>query len=441
VPVGAGLEQAGDVRQVLVGPGTSAAILSSCGSSDAPTVWLQRAEFGSDGRIIDLGDRLEMGGEKESDPYLLRWVDDEIIEARVIIEVDPDDYESWLVERRQLSIDTGEVSAVEQFSYFDDGEFASRPVLMTADGFTYRVIDDPSGSVGCEGFGIARTLELDGGGQRRLALTQPDLVFSDVSDLHVAATGHISWTSGCEGYVSAYVGKILADGRIADAHLIETFSSEPETYSDFQEYRLTNDGFLVAIGQTFQPDSGDSEIAFLRYDLSTDPHFVNTANPPPVIDPTPLFQAVGGDGSWHVGETLAIERSCGGKTLYGQTEGGFIRAFAAGTEIDAIVDVDLGETRTINYADGDQFVSRTVVVQTECPGAYDGRRVWFGLETDNIVWGLWFDRADLGEVADVLSVRDVLQEGTQFVETSIVEVELFDGTIAEVELEGLPPES
>ena len=435
--VAAGLEQTGDVRQFLPGPGSTAAILSSCGSLAAPVMWLHRAEVGADGRITSLGERMEIGGGGR-DPYLTHWIDDDTIEARVIIEVDPDDAETWLVDRRRISMSTGETISVEQFGFFDNAGFTTELTLTTPAGFTYRVVDDPAEGVGCEGFGVARTLELETGGERRLALTQPSLVFSDVRDLHLAPTGHIAWTSGCEGYVSAFVGKVLDDGTIADAHLVETYTLSNSEFADYRYYRLTNDGFLAAVGLSFGAGNDDTRPEFLWYDLGTDPHFVNTAEPAPQINAEPLFDSVGGDGTWHVGDTLGPDPACGGRTLYGKTAGGYVRAFPAGQEVDAIVDVDLSETRTVAYEFGDDFVSRTVVVQTECPGSYEGRQVWFGLETDGILWGLYLEPADLGEVADVLAIRDVLQDGTDFVETSIVQVELLDGTVADVELVALP---
>ena len=439
--VAAGLEQTGDVRQFLPGPGSAAAILSSCGFVADPSMWLQRAELGADGRITSLGDRIDLGGAEESDPYLTRWVDDDTIEARVIIEVDPDDAETWRVERRHISMTTGQTLSAEQFEYFDDAAFMNELELTTPAGFTYRVIDDPAEGVGCEGFGVARTLELDTGTERRLALTQPKLVFSDVRDLHLSPTGHIAWTSGCEGYVSAFVGKVLDDGTIADAHLVETYTLSNSEFTDYQFYRLTDDGFLAAVGLSFGGGGDDRTIQFLRYDLGMDPHFINTADPAPQIDVLALFDSVGGDGTWHVGDTLAPDPACGGRTLYGKTAGGFVRAFPIGVEIDEIVSVHLGETRTVSFDFGDDFVSRTVVVQTECPGSYEGHRVWFGIETDGILWGLYLEPADLGEVADVLAVRDVLQDGTDFVETTIVHVELLDGTVADVELVRLPFDS
>lgn len=440
-PYAAGFVQTGDIRQLLIGDDGRAIAVLSCGGFEDATVWMQQVRLTPDGPVADIGDVIPLGAEGESDPFLLRWVDDSTIELRVVIEVDPDDFETWIVERRQVSVETGEVVATEQFGYFDDDDaFASGGAFVTAEGFTYRAIPDPNGAVGCEGFGVARTLELDDGSGVRSAFDGPDRTFSIVEELHVSDDGYIAWYSGCEGFVSAYVGRVQDDGTIADAHLIDTYSLQGrvDDFADYYFYRLTADGHLAAVGQAYAPDTDESTPAFLRYDLATDPNFVNTAEPPVDIDEAPLFDAIEAGGTWHVGETLAQDRACGGRTLYGRVDGGHVRAFPAGIELDAIVDVDLADTRTIEYDDSDDYVSRTVVVQTECPAEYDGRRVWFGIESDRVVWGLVFQQADLGEVADVLSVRDVVEPGTDFVEYSVVQVELLDGSVVEVELDALP---
>ena len=436
-PVEAGLDQIGTVRQLMVGPDGSVAVLSWCGDTEQGESWLQRIALGSDGRVAELGPVIPVGIEEGNDPFLRGWLDAATVEIGFSVAGDADDGTDWYFEHQRISLDTGELLDVEIVDPFDDSAFVSKATLTTPDGFTYRAIDDPDGSFGCEGVGVARTLEVDDGESVRLALTQPELIFSDVADLHMSASGHIAWTSGCEGFVSAFVGKVLPDGLIADAHLIDFYTEPFENYVEYRAFRLTDDGYLVGVGQSLDSE-GDSSATFLRYDLAADPNFVNTADPAPSIDAEPLLIAIGGDGGWHAGESLAAETACGGNTLYGQTPGGFVRAFPAGIEMDTIVALDAAETRVIEYDDGSEFISRTVVAQTECPGSYEGRQVWFGLESGSIVWGMSFSQADIGEVANVLSVRDVVEPGTQFVERSIVEVELLDGTIVEAELSPLP---
>ena len=104
------------------------------------------------------------------------------------------------------------------------------------------------------------------------------------------------------------------------------------------------------------------------------------------------------------------------------------------SRLDEIVDVDLAETRRMSFDDGTEYVSRTVVVQTECRARYEGRRIWFGTESESVQWGLVFERADILEVADVRRVRDLFEDGSQFLDLSMVEIELLDGTVFETEL-------
>jgi len=433
-PVGAGLEQRGDIRQLLFGEGAYAVIVSSCGSVEESTVWIQRVDFGADGRIVELGEVIAFDPEPgEGDPHVIRWVDADIVEVQVLVEPDPDDFESWLVDRRQISTSTGAVVSSEQLGYDDDRAFARDTTVVSADGrFTYRSIDDPAGSLGCEGFGVSRTISVEAAGESRLALGEGAVTFADVSGLHFSPGGYVAWTSGCEGFLSAYVGRTLADGSIADAHWVDVGSFDQESFFDFRAYRLTNDGFLAAVG--FRSGDGPAEPAFLRYELSSDPHFVNTADPAINIDPEPLFEAANGTDTWHLGETLGANPGCGASTLYGRTPAGFVRAFPAVTELDEIVDVDVTETERFVYDDGSEFLSRTVVVSTACPGQYEGVRVWFGTENGNINWGLHLRQANLGEVAEVIAIREQRTADGEFVEAVLVEVRLPDGAVIEVPL-------
>lgn len=438
-PFAAGLEQAADVRQLIVNDRGDAVVLSSCGPYDQATVWMQRAVITNQGTLADVSEPLRFD-ERSRDAYVAKWIDDDTIEMRIVIEDDPNEPASWIVERRTVAVDTGEVLSAEQFDYVGDDGFLASPATLQVGDLQYRSAEDPAGALGCEGFGVSRTLEVDDGSGYRPALAQPALVFSTVDDLHTDDVGHIAWTSGCEGFVTAYVGVVMPDGTIADAHRIDTYQLEENTdsFTDYYDYRLTPDGRLAGIGQTFDSETGENTPAFLLYDLATDPNFVNTAEPPVAIDPEPLFEAIEPGGAWYVGDTLALDAACGGRALYGRNEGGYVRAYSAGIELDAIVDVDLTETTSVEYDDGGGFTSRTVVVQTECPAEYEGRRVWFTTETEQVLWGLYFVQADLGEVADVLSVRDVVDPDTGFHDSTIAEVELLDGSRLEIELAPVP---
>lgn len=436
-PVGAGLVDVAHVEQMVIGPNNQVAFVLRCGPYSESRSWVQFADLGSTGQIASLGARLEF--EPNGAPIVERWENADAVVISTYVRTDPSEEYADAVEFRTIDVADGNIIESEQFDINDDAPWG-RSAELTANGVTYRVIDDPNGSLGCEGFGAAVTLELDdGSGQTRVALAQPEVAFSSVFELSATPSGYISWVSACEGYSTPWVGKLAADGTIVDAHYVDTYGYEFgfDEYPEFQAYRVTDDGFLVAAGSSFNSDSQASTPAFLRYDLASDPHFVNSATDLAISD-TPLFEALAPGGSWVVGDTLGSEPACGATTLYGSVNGQLTRAFPAGVELDPIVAVAVAEPWTTDYVDGSSYTSRTVVVQTECPAEYDGRRVWFGNENDEVVWGLHLSRADFGEVADVLAVRDVFDEEGGYVRYSVVTVELLDGTIVDAELNPLP---
>jgi len=435
----AGISQPGTVRQLVFSDEASAVVVSACGPFESQTVWMQRVVFGANGRVAELGDKISLNGsEGGGDPFVQRFIGADAVAARVVIEVDPDDYESWIIEHREISLVDGTSTLLSSASILDDDAwFLPNELTVPDTGLTYREIEDPGGRLGCEGFGVARTIDVEVDGVRMPAL--PDaLVFSSVENMHVAPGGYVAWTSGCEGFATAYVGKIQADGTIVDAHYINTYDPANEHFLEPQSYRLTNDEHIVGVGFSYGPETADGELGFVRFNLADDPYFVNSAVPPLNIDPIPLFDAIGDGESWHVGDTLNRTPACGASTLYGRSSTGFVRAFGATYEIPTIVDVDLAETRVQTFSEGPDFVSRTVVLSAECPTEYEGRRVYFGVESGPVQWGLPTQLADLGEVAEVLSVREQLEPGTDFVEASVVTVELLDGSTAELELDAVP---
>ena len=440
-PYGANLVQVGDVWQIFLGTSPSGVIVTSCGSLNDLQTWMQRAEFGPDGRIVQLGEQVALAGDGESSPVVVRLIDGDLVEVQVVVTPDPNDFETWTIERRHVSTVTGETVTVDSYRFDDDEAGLDNEPVQSPDGrFTYRSVEDPNQGLGCEGFGLARALVVEVDGET-LPAVGPSLVFSTIDDLHFGPDGYVAWTTRCEGFTTAYVGKVQDDGTIADAHAIDTGEGASDAYLQMNAYRLNQGGDLVAVGvsRSFTSEPGDQgQVVVRRYDLSQDPHFVNTAVPPPNIDPTPLFGALNEDESWHLGDTLQANPRCGASTLYGKSDAGFVRGFAQDAEIDQIVDVDVTETRTLIVEDGDDFRVRTVVLSTSCPADYEGRRVYFGTESGPVHWGLGVSLADLGEVAQVLSVRDRSTPDADFVEATVVEVELLDGTIAEFDLVAAP---
>ena len=144
-----------------------------------------------------------------------------------------------------------------------------------------------------------------------------------------------------------------------------------------------------------------------------------------------------GEGNWYLGETRGAEPACGAKTIYGDTPGGLARALPVELELDTVVDFDVSQTRTVDFDDGYSYTTRTVVVSTECGDEYGGRRVWVGNEPEQLRYGLYFEQADIGEVADVLSVREEANDDG-YSWDAFAEVVQLDGTVVEVQLVAIP---
>ena len=443
-PFEAGLKTSGDVVQVVFGADGSAAILLTCGEQQRS--WVQSATFDASGIIVDLSLPLVLSDTGSQRLAVIAGVEGDHVMIETVIEDDPDDLESWVIQTRTVSLTTGDVIDTQERPFFDENGLVTASTFTTPDGqFTYSEAQDPGGRLGCEGASPAVTISVDDGSGPKPALGSDGLVFSDLSDLHFGPDGLVAWTSSCEGFTSAYVGRMLDDGSIADAHFVSDIDQiDRETFVNLVHYRLADDGFLVGVGPLFAPNSdpsADPIVHVVRYDLGSDPKFVQTADPQPEIDEEPLGDRLGGSGSWFVGETTGREPACGASTLYGSTSTGLVRAFDSGVEIDAIVDFDIAETQTVSFEDGfggqGSFMRRTMVFSTECPDDYQGRRIWFGDEPEDVHFGVFLARADAPEVAEVLAVTEVLRDESNFPEMVIAEVEFLDGTVGEVELEPL----
>ena len=431
----AGLVENVDVEQMIFSPGGRAAVVVSCGGGDTNSS-LHVVEFDEAGRVLDLGPAIHVEDDPNEDtPYLIQWDDEESIRFQLYVQEDPADPESAFFEERVISAIDGTVLSSGPSPFEDEGAGFTRPAVPTPDGsFTYREVADPSGLLGCEGFDVAATIEVDDGSGPRPAFRDSSQVFSNVADLHFGPDGLIAWTSNCEGFTTAHVGRIDDDGSILDAHFVDTYSLQSDDgFVDYYAFRLSDDGFIVGLGLRFR-DDGESELALIRYDLATDPQFVVTADPPVRINTDiPLAATMSGEGFWYTGESRGTEPACGAQTLYGDTAGGPVRAFGTDFELDAIADFDVSDTRTVEFDDGYSYVTRVVVVSTECPDEYGGRRLWFGSEPERVRYGLYLERADAPEVAEVLSVREVAVDDG-FGHDVLATVVMLDGSITEIAL-------
>lgn len=435
-----GLFEAANVRQMDFSQGGRAAVLFSCGATESH-VWLKVVEFDELGHVAGVGPRIDVGSASSVEaPFLLGWKDEDSIRLDFFVQNDSDDQQTWQFEEQLIAADSGAVLSVELSTYSDGSSRINRHGVTTPDGhFTYREVQDPTGSTGCEGFGVAVTIEVDDGSEQRIAFRDDSQVFSSISTVQFGPGDLILWTSGCEGYISAHVGRIAADGRIVDGHLVDLYAIEAvdTAYVEYQHYRLTNDGLVVVLGGRYDGEA-PGELALMRYDLSTDPQFVVTADPTLRIDvDNPLAPTMSGEGNWYLGESRVAEPACGGTTVYGDTADGFARAFPIGLELDRVVDFDVSQTRTVDFDDGYSYTTRAVVLSTECPGEYGGRRLWFGSEPERVRHGMWLERVDWPEVADVLGVREV-QHDDGFSWDVLAEVVMLDGSIIEIELTAVP---
>ena len=354
-----------------------------------------------------------------------------------------DDYDNWTREIRQIDLASGDVVTVAEVA-LDDETRRERPGFTTPDGrFTYTEIDDPAGSVGCEGYGIAASIALDDGSGPRPIFGADQAAWSSVDNMQFGPDGLVAWTSGCEGYVSMSVGRIRDDGTIADVHWLDTQSVDnPDYYVEFQHLRMLADGSVVAIGLHWNEDN-TNEPRFRVISLVDDPGFVTTGPNPPKIDlDNPVVETIAGTGSWYLGESGESGGGCDSMALYASTTNGIVHGVLSDAPLGQIVDVAATTPVSfeVDYGFGPMAVTRrTIVLVTECADEYVGRKVWFGEEPEVPGRGIWFEPADLPAVAEVLSVRDEYFEDESPWSFDPVAVVVFrDGAEAEVVLESLP---
>lgn len=433
---GAGLVESANVHMMSIGENNQALFILRCDGDDGPQSWLRHAQLGPSGEVAWLSRRLLV--ENAERPFFAGWRDAKTVIVGRFLRIDPNDDFEAIHEYRLVSLESGEILDVQVASTADGAPLRTTH-RVTFDDWTYRVVADERGRPGCEGTGIAATLAVDDGSGERPAFEQPEVAFSSLADLQVSSTGYISWVSRCDGYTTPWVGRISSDGSIVDAHRVDLAATGVDetggvtrsgAYLDV--FRVTDDGYLLGAGRQHSQDFDASRPALVRYDLSSDPFFVTGSDVQ--IENAPLFDALAPNGTWHLGDTLAARPACGATTLYGAVDGVFNRALPAGLELDTIVDADVSDATRISFDDGYSFAFRTVVLQTECPSEYDGRRLWYGTESDTVFRGMSLRRVEVGEVADVLSITIVPSPSGGGPEFAVATVELLDGTVRDVEL-------
>lgn len=365
-----------------------------------------------------------------------------VVEVEVTFGED-DDYENWTREIQQIDLATGVATTVAELDIEDEARI-ERPGFTTPDGrFIYTEIDDPAGSIGCEGYGIAASIAVDDGSGPRPIFGPDQPAWSNVSDMHFGPDGLVAWLSSCEGYPGLHVGRIMDDGTIADAHWVDPRPwDDGGEYVEFRQLRLLPDGNVVAMGLRWSED-GDPEPRFQVISLADDTGFVTTGpRRPKVATENPVADTIAGTGSWFVGESLTDDSACDSMSLFASTSGGLVHGVISPDPLGQIVDVHATPPVSFEVDYGfepDTITRRTIVLVTECPDEYIGRKVWFGDEPEIPGYGIWFEPADLPAVANVLSVREEsFDDESPWAFDVIAEVVFRDGTEAEVTLEPVP---
>ncbi len=215
----------------------------------------------------------------------------------------------------------------------------------------------------------------DGTGPRPALRDQRD-EFDAIHDMVFGPDGLVAWTSIDENYGGrVFVGRIDENGQILDSHRVGGPLDDAWATGSFDDQ-----GILTAT--TYEGDP------FLL-DTATDPFFVMSAEPPPKIETdTPLltelehegYWAPPDRGSWYRGRALGTEPACGSSTLDKDDVDGYARVLDASTELDTVVDIDVTESFGTGGVDT-VGTARSVILSTECPGEYDGRRIHWGIET------------------------------------------------------------
>lgn len=432
-----GVQVVGAAEQLVFGPDGTGVLLSSCGEYPGEVVTLTIVRVGEWGRLVAQGPGAVVAKQPDDHGLWMTGVDGGAALIEVTVGADDDDPAGWTRELRRVDLSSGAIEVVESVSLENAFAALPGPIVESPDGrYRYRQIPDPAAGFGCEGFGVAASIGIDRGDgfEPVWGLDQP--AYSNVLDLHFGPDDLVAWTSSCEGFGSIIVGRVVDDGTIVDHHHLETFEESSEGFVEYRHFRLTSEGQVVALGQRVDADYRNPIPAMRRIRLDDDPGFVATgANPPWIDTANPLVPTLAGTGDWYVGEFETGSGRCGGRTLYASTSAGFVRAFSPIDGIDHVVDLVVSEERLIEYGDGVDtrpFRTRAVVALTECPERYDGLRLWFGEEEAVPAFGIHLVRADLPEVAGVLSVRQQVPPGQTFRADSYAEVLHRDGSIEQV---------
>ncbi len=284
------------------------------------------------------------------------------------------------------------------------------------------------------------TLMVDDGSGAMPALRDPRDKFDEINDMVFGPDGLVAWATDDYTYGRLiFIGRIDDGGRVLDSHEVV----DPNI-------QLWGTGTFDDAGVLTSP-TRDNPPGY-AHDTTTDPWFVMSAQPVPQIETDqPLvgvlesegYWALDDPGFWYRGDTLGRDPGCGASTLYKDDADGYSRVLDAATELDLVVDVDATSS---SHSGGAYTVGsmRAVIISTECPDEYEGRRVYWGIESIDYGDGgprfespLTVSLALDAPVAEVLSVTTVIRSGggcCDQIAALELEIEQLDGTAALIEV-------
>lgn len=412
------------------------------GDAEGDDAWsVEIIEFDENGRY---GETLgEVSLESWSGFFNVRWLDDSTVAVTAYGPPEGDDFDADTWFELETTIDADTLTAtterVEQSAANDDD---LRVLTRSDDGaFTWFSGPDPLGRPGCEGFGTSSAIYVSSTGSPDDATPAlPDRTnFAWIQEMDVHASGLVTWSTSCEGNTGMYAGRLGTDGQIVDDHWIDLYdrTDDQEEFAFIRSARADADGYLVVaavVGNNPSPVTP----RVTRINLNDSPMWINTRAEPLTIDDTPV--AVGTDDrpAIHLGETTSPTPQCGDRTVYTKGSGGFRRLLPVERDTDTPVDVDVTAVirDDIPLEEGSfERLSFGMVISTECPDEYDGRRIVGGFSFGYAeAWPqlVYVDDPEIA-VAEVLSASAVT--GDSFWNRWLsVEVQLLDGTVTTLEL-------
>ncbi|MEM7091602.1 MAG: hypothetical protein AAF567_01265 [Actinomycetota bacterium] len=431
------LEVRGAPYTVELRPDGTGVLETRCGPWDDERQALVPIEIAADGTLVATADPIELYDPITQYAFFNGFVDERTVEFSWTLG-DDEDIDNWVSEIRYIDLITGEIVTVRELGFDESRNFRETPAVSPDGRFTYTAIDDPNESVGCEGYGKAVTIAVDDGSGARPVFGPDQPTFASVRDIHFGPDDLVAWTNQCEGPTTLHVGRLLEDGSIVDQHFVDTWEPlDDDRFIEWTGLRLSAQGDVIGLGLEFE--DGISTPRFGRFSLDGDPKFVNTGPVRPDVDlDTPLETTLAGTGEWFIGESLGPDPACGGQTLYASTTAGLVRGIDVRSEIPPIVDLDVSQTREVDYGIGPPMQTRAIVVLTECPEDDGVRTLWFGDEPAVPAWGIYLQQATISGVREVISVRETLDGNDVFFSDVAVTIVFDDGTTDEVQLEAVP---